>query len=103
MTDSHGHRSAHERRHDQTVADSFPASDPPANSGITGVGGPDKPSNNKPSNNKPSNNATKHRPPSHQRGEDARPLGTPTSDRHAAEVAHGWEDEDKSRPRPARR
>ena len=93
MTDSHGHKSAPERRHDQTVEDSFPASDPPANSGITGVGGPDK----------PSGNAAKDRPLSRQRGDDARPLGTPTSDRHGAEVAHGWEDEDTSRPAKTRR
>jgi hypothetical protein len=28
---------------DKTLKDSFPASDPPANSGITGAGTPDKP------------------------------------------------------------
>lgn len=38
--------------------------------------------------------ASAHRPPSHERDEDARPSGTPTSDRHAAETAGRWEDED---------
>jgi hypothetical protein len=64
-----------ERARDQTVEDSFPASDPPANSGITGAERPDK--------------------PSHRRDIDEKPTGTPTSDRHAAETAHQWEDENK--------
>jgi hypothetical protein len=33
--------------------------------------------------------------PSHKRGTDAIPTGTPTSDRHAAETAHQWEPEEK--------
>lgn len=61
-------------RHDKVVEDSFPASDPPANSGITGVGRPDR--------------------PSHERSIQERPTGTPTSDRHATETAHQWEDEE---------
>ncbi|HEX4367408.1 MAG TPA: hypothetical protein VH023_11290 [Rhodopila sp.] len=61
--------------HDKTVEDSFPASDPPANSGITGVGRPDR--------------------PSHERPIEERPTGTPNSDRHAAETAHQWEDEER--------
>jgi hypothetical protein len=57
-----------DRRRDKTLEDSFPASDPPANSGITGAGTPDKPSN--------------------ERQKDEIPTGTPTSDRHATETAH---------------
>jgi hypothetical protein len=64
-----------ERKQDKTLEDSFPASDPPARSGITGAEGPDK--------------------PSHKRTIDERPTGTPTSDRHATETAHHWEDEQK--------
>ena len=61
-----------ERTHDKTLEDSFPASDAPANSGITGAGTePDKPSGTT----------------------DDLPTGTPTSDRHATETAHHSEDE----------
>jgi hypothetical protein len=65
-----------ERTHDKTLEDTFPASDPPANSGITGAEHPSK--------------------PSHKRHIDERPTGTPTSDRHATETAHHREDEHKS-------
>jgi hypothetical protein len=65
-----------ERKHDETLKETFPASDPAADSGITGTGRPDK--------------------PSHERSVDERPTGTPNSDRHATETAHQWEDEDKS-------
>lgn len=64
-----------ERRRDKTLADSFPASDPPSSAGITGAGKPDK--------------------PPHQREINERPTGTPTSDRHATETAHQWEHEDQ--------
>jgi hypothetical protein len=64
-----------DRDRDKTLDDSFPASDPPANAGTTGVGAPDR--------------------PSHARGIEERPTGTPTSDRHATETAHQWEHEDK--------
>jgi hypothetical protein len=64
-----------DRDRDKTLDDSFPASDPPANSGITGAGTPYR--------------------PSHARGIDERPTGTPTSDRHATETAHQWEHEEK--------
>jgi hypothetical protein len=60
---------------DKTLEDRFPASDPPANSGLAGADRLDK--------------------PSHQRDIDERPTGTPNSDRHATETAHHWEDEHK--------
>jgi hypothetical protein len=69
-----------ECQYDETLEQSFPASDPPANSGTTGVGRPAK--------------------PSHARDVGERPTGTPTSDRHAAETAHQWEDEHTASPRP---
>jgi hypothetical protein len=59
--------------HDTVIEDSFPASDPPAWTGITGVG------------------TNAERCASHVRGIDARPTGTPTHDRHAMEIAHQWE------------
>ncbi|MGH7043216.1 MAG: hypothetical protein ACREFY_13960 [Acetobacteraceae bacterium] len=65
---------------DRASADSFPASDPPSNSGVTGAGQPDPPV---------------ERPPSAERGEENRPSGMPTSERHAAETAHQWEDQEK--------
>ena len=64
-----------ERDRDKVLEDSFPASDPPGASGITGVGKPDR--------------------PSRERGMDERPTGTPNSDRHATETAHQWEYEEK--------
>jgi hypothetical protein len=63
-----------DREQDRAVADSFPASDPPANTGITEPEPSDQ--------------------PSHERPVDARPTGTPTSDRHATETAHQWEHEE---------
>jgi hypothetical protein len=65
-----------ENKQDKMLEDTFPASDPPANSGITGAERPDKESRN--------------------REHDERPTGTPTSDRHATETAHQWEDESNS-------
>ena len=59
-------------RVDQTSSDSFPASDPPSHSGITGPGKP---------------------PTGPQRGDEDRPTGTPTSNRHANETSHQSEDE----------
>jgi hypothetical protein len=61
-----------ERKHDKALKDTFPASDPPANSGITSAGQHDK---------KPGK-------PSDEHPIDERPTGTPTSDRHATETAH---------------
>ncbi len=60
--------SASERKLDKALEDSFPASDPPANSGITGADPTDK--------------------PSHRRTIEERPAGTPTSDRHATKTVH---------------
>ncbi len=71
--DTHIERS--ERDHDKTLKDSFPASDPPAHSGITGSEQPEKPPEDGPI--------------------EERPTGMPTSDRHAAETAHQWEHEEK--------
>ncbi len=78
-SDRRNQRRTSDQRVDEASADSFPASDPPSHSGITGPGEP---------------GARPHHPaPSHQRGDDARPTGTPNSDRHATETAHQWEDE----------
>jgi hypothetical protein len=62
-----------DRTRDKALEDSFPASDPPATSGVTGSERPDK--------------------PSHERTIEEKPTGTPTSDRHGTETAHQWEDE----------
>jgi hypothetical protein len=73
-----------ERKQDQTVEDSFPASDPPASSGVVGPRvAPRK----------------DHQSTSHRRDEHGRPKGTPTHERHAAETAYQWESE----KRPPRR
>jgi hypothetical protein len=72
-------RARSEQHRDKTLEDSFPASDPPANSGITGAEKTDK--------------------PAHKGDVEERPTGTPTSDRHAAETAHQREDEGTPRPR----
>jgi hypothetical protein len=77
-----------ERHIDNSVADSFPASDPPSHSGITGVGAPRA---------REGNAGEEDRPPSHQRGKHGRPTGHPTWERHATETAHSWEDEDHTR------
>ena len=60
----------HEDKHDQAVEDSFPASDPPASSGIVG----------------PRAHPPRKPRASHERGDDARPKGTPNHDRHATEL-----------------
>ena len=64
--------------HDRAVEDSFPASDPPANSGITGP------------------RATQPRQAPHKRDDDTRPKGTPNHDRHATETAYQWEHEERA-------
>jgi hypothetical protein len=64
-----------ERARDKTLEDTFPASDPPANSGITG--------------------AESSETSSEDGAAEPKPTGTPTSDRHATETAHQSEDEVK--------
>ena len=66
---------------DETCADSFPASDPPSHSGITGAG-------------QPAHRPARHPSPSAHRSDQARPTGLPNSDRHATETAHQWEDKE---------
>ncbi|MFO1026222.1 MAG: hypothetical protein U1E70_13630 [Acetobacteraceae bacterium] len=61
-----------DKMQDKASADSFPASDPPANTGITGAGDPKR-----------------------DRGQDDIPTGHPTSDRHAMETAHQQEPDEK--------
>jgi hypothetical protein len=62
-----------DRDHDKALEDTFPASDPPAHSGITGGEPPQK--------------------PPHEREIEEQPTGLPSSDRHATETAHQWEHE----------
>jgi hypothetical protein len=69
------HEAHAQSNQEKILKDSFPASDPPANSGVTGAEPPDK--------------------PSHERDIEERPTGTPNSDRHATETAYQWEHEDK--------
>jgi hypothetical protein len=71
-------------RQDQNLKDSFPASDPPANSGITGA--------------EPAGAEPPKKPPEDRTIEEV-PTGLPTSDRHATETAHQWEHETK-KPAP---
>ena len=62
-----------DRDHDKSLEDTFPASDPPATSGITGA-------------------EPAAKPPQQKKSED-RPAGSPTADRHATETAHHSEQE----------
>ena len=75
-------RERSDRDHDKTLEDTFPASDAPANSGITGAESPSK--------------------PSQRRGDDARPTARPTADRHAAETAYHSEQEDPTTDKASR-
>lgn len=61
---------------DRASADSFPASDPPSHSGITGTGHPAK-------------------KPADRRDPGSKPTGSPTSDRHATETTHQREDQER--------
>ena len=67
---------------DKALEDSFPASDPPANSGITGAEQPDKPRE-------------------HRTGKES-PTGTPNADRQATETAFQPEDANLPSPKPGR-
>jgi hypothetical protein len=67
-----------DRKHDQAVEDSFPASDPPATSGIVGPG---------------TDHEHGSRRAPHERNGDTRRKGTPTDDRHATETAYQREHE----------
>jgi hypothetical protein len=67
-------KSDSDRRQDEAVKESFPASDPPANTGITGPGEPARRSGGTPT-------------PDRQPGAD-KPTGMPTSDRFGTETAH---------------
>jgi len=66
-----------ERRHDEAIEDSFPASDPPAQSGVVG----------------PRGQHAHGRTAPHKRGDESRPKGTRTDERHATETAPVWEDQ----------
>jgi hypothetical protein len=69
-----------DKKLDQTVEDSFPASDPPATSGITGPRLP-------------------RRGQEAARDPQARPKGTPTDERHATETAYQTEAQERPRQR----
>jgi hypothetical protein len=75
-----------DERQDQTVEDSMPASDPPASTGITGPRTNDRDRGRRGADTRP--------PPPEARGEDARPKGTPTDERHATETAYQSESEE---------
>jgi hypothetical protein len=71
-------------RHDKALEASFPASDPPATPGITGPVGERK-----------DRNTVERQPQSETGDDDAKPKGSPTSDRHAAETAYQSEQEEQ--------
>jgi hypothetical protein len=62
-------------KHDRAIEGSFPASDPPSNSGITGP------------------RAARPQPAPSKRDDDTRPKGTPKHDRNATETAYQGEHE----------
>ena len=64
-------------KHDQAVEDSFPASDPPATSGVVGP------------------RITRRGNAPQERDGEARPKGTPTHERHATETAYQGDHENK--------
>jgi hypothetical protein len=73
--------SREQQKQDRAVEDSFPASDPPAGSGIVGP--------------------RAARPPqADKRDRDATPKGTPTDDRHATETAYQSEHEERPQEKP---
>lgn len=71
-----------EQKLDDTVEDSFPASDPPSYSAVSHVG----------KHHEENETTSKD---SAQRNQGERPTGYPTSDRHATETAYHWENEQK--------
>lgn len=87
-------RHKEERRVDDTVEDSFPASDPPSHANVTGsnVTGIQHPSHARDDGHGQGDERPERRSQSHARGDDARPSGLPTQERHATETAQGWED-----------
>ncbi len=87
-------RHKQERRVDDTVEDSFPASDPPSHANVTGSNVTGVRHERTPRGDEPGHGDTRNgrRSPSHARGQDARPSGQPTQDRHATDTAHDWED-----------
>jgi hypothetical protein len=82
MADASTHKGRMDRKQDEAVQDSFPASDPPANSGVVGPGGV---------GTHPATDPRRADP--NRREEAAQPKGSPTSDRHAAETAYHREDQ----------
>ncbi len=68
-----------DEKYDQAVEDSFPASDPPANSGITG-----------PQATRPARQRA-----SREREDDSGPKRTPTNERADTETAHREEREEQ--------
>jgi hypothetical protein len=76
-----------DEEHDRTLEESFPASDPPASTGITGPRVKDSDRLRQ---------YTKSRAKD-TRGDQAHPKGTSTNERHATETAHQREHEDRPR------
>lgn len=94
MAGKEGHEhNQKEGRLDDTIDDSFPASDPPSNPGISGVGKRHRTEKPHPTEERAKEGERDKARPSHQRDEHARPTGHPTSERHATETVHKWEDE----------
>ncbi len=88
-----------EQERDEALKETFPASDPPANSGITGPekSGPEKSGSGKSGSENSGSETTDKQP--RQRDVSEQPTGTPTSDRHAAETAHHAESEKLPAPK----
>ncbi len=88
-----------EQERDEALKETFPASDPPANSGITG---PEKSGAGKsgPEKSGPEDSGSERTDKQpRQRDVSEQPTGTPTSDRHAAETAHHGESDKLTTPK----